>query len=409
MSARKGSRQSSVVSRQSAALSPGITFRGNLRSTRHGWLRLTPAYSVELVRQLLVQRSLPNLPVLDPFCGTGTTLVTCAEQGIACRTVDINPFLRWLAEAKSRAYSASDLRRAQALVTTMARAASSGKGQAWVPALHKIEKWWDAPTLAALSRAFAELRPQRGRARDLAALAFCRALIDVGNVSFRHQSMSFRKRQESEDVAEQLQRAFAALSVAAGEPMLGSDARVLVGDSRDLHQLLPQKSCGSVITSPPYVNRMSYIRELRPYMYWLGFLDDGRQAGQLDWSAIGGTWGVATSMLNSWQPEVALELPKLRAVSRKIAKHSPLLSRYVERYFCDMDRHIAGLSRVLSRGGEAHYVIGNSKFFDVMVPAEKLFASLFERHGFEAVKTRVLRRRTSKKELFEFLVSARRP
>jgi hypothetical protein len=114
-------------------------------------------------------------------------------------------------------------------------------------------------------------------------------------------------------------------------------------------------------------------------------------------------------MLSSWKPEVALELPKLCALSRKIAQHSPILSRYVERYFCDMDRHIAGLARVLSRGGDAHYVIGNSKFFDVMVPAEKLFAALFERHGFENVRTRVLRRRTSKKELFEFLVSARRP
>jgi hypothetical protein len=391
------------------ALSPGITFRGNLRSTRHGWLRLTPAYSVELVRQLIAQRSRPDLPVLDPFCGTGTTLVACAEQGIACRTVDINPFLRWLAQVKSRAYSAADLTRAQALVATMARAASSGKEQAWVPALHKIEKWWDAPTLGALSRAFAELPAKQGKARDLAALAFCRALIDVGNVSFRHQSMSFRARQGSEDVAVQLERAFEALRGAAGEPMPGGDAQVLVGDSRQLQQLLPSKSCGSVITSPPYVNRMSYIRELRPYMYWLGFLDDGRQAGQLDWDAIGGTWGVATSMLNTWQSDAVPDLPKLRAATRKIAQRSPLLSRYVERYFCDMDQHIAGLSRVLSRGGEAHYVIGNSKFFDVMVPAEKLFAALFERHGFDNVTTRVLRRRTSKKELFEFLVSARRP
>jgi len=30
------------------------------------------------------------------------------------------------------------------------------------------------------------------------------------------------------------------------------------------------------------------------------------------------------------------------------------------------------------------------------------------RHGFESVKTRVLRRRTSKKELYEYLVSAER-
>jgi hypothetical protein len=393
----------------SSTISPAITFRGNVRSTRHGWLRLTPAYSVELVRQLLKERSRPDLPVLDPFCGTGTTLVACAEQGIACRTVDINPFLRWLAEVKSQPYSAADLKRAEALVSAMARAASHGTGQGWVPALHHIEKWWDTETLAALSRAFTEIRSKRGKARDLAALAFCRALIDVGNVSFRHLSMSFRRRAHSEDVATQLGRAFEALRGAARLEIAASERQVLVGDSRQLPQILGKRQCGSVITSPPYVNRMSYIRELRPYMYWLGFLSDGRQAGELDWRAIGGTWGVATSFLSSWQPQQALDLPRLRAITRRIALESPVLARYVERYFCDMDQHVAGVSRVLARGGEAHYVIGNSKFFDVMVPAEKLFAALFERHGFEQVKTRILRRRTSKKELFEFLVSARRP
>ncbi len=390
-----------------AALSPAVTFRGNLRSTRHGWLRLTPAYSVELVRELIRQRSRPDLPVLDPFCGTGTTLTACAEQGIACHTVDINPFLRWLAEVKSRPYTAADLRKAEGLVAEMARAAERGKGRAWVPPLHRIEKWWDERTLSALSRAHAELAGKRGKARDLAALSFCRALIDAGNVSFRHQSMSFRARGDGHDVAELLERAFASLRLGAERALPGSAGSVAVGDSRELEQVFPANSCGSVVTSPPYVNRMSYIRELRPYMYWLGFLGDGRQAGELDWQAIGGTWGVATSKLSSWRPQGALALRRLGPLLRRIEPQSAVLARYVERYFHDMDRHVGSLSRVLVSGGEAHYVVGNSKFFDVLVPAEKLLADLFERHGFSRVKTRTLRRRTSKKELFEYLVSAR--
>jgi hypothetical protein len=387
-------------------LSPGITFRGNLRSTRHGWLRLTPAYSVQLVRELVAARSRPDLPVLDPFCGTGTTLTACAELGIACRTVDINPFLRWLAEVKSRRYSRADLEKAEQLVSSMARAARRGKTLAWVPALHRIEKWWDEPTLIALSCAFAELVGKRGKARDLAALAFCRTLVDAGNVSFRHQSMSFRARAQAPEVATLLGSAFEAVRVGAAQPLPGDDSEVLLGDSRQLRRLLRPNSCGSVITSPPYVNRMSYIRELRPYMYWLGFLDDGRQAGELDWQAIGGTWGVATSKLTTWQPEARLALPRLRPLVRRIEQQSPVLARYVERYFHDMHQHVQGVAQVVARGARAHYVIGNSKFFDVVVPAEKLFADLFKLHGFESVKVRVLRRRTSKKELFEYLVSA---
>ena len=32
-----------------------LTFRGNVALGRHGWLRLTPAYSLALVRELLKQ------------------------------------------------------------------------------------------------------------------------------------------------------------------------------------------------------------------------------------------------------------------------------------------------------------------------------------------------------------------
>jgi hypothetical protein len=258
-----------------------------------------------------------------------------------------------------------------------------------------------------LARAAAVLAGRRGKARDLATLAFCRTLVDAGNVSFRHQSMSFRARGDVPDVATLLGAAFDALRLGAERPFPGADSQALLGDSRRLEQVLPANSCGSVITSPPYVNRMSYIRELRPYMYWLGFLHDGREAGELDWRAIGGTWGIATSKLASWQPE-AKPSRRLRGLVDAIEERSPVLARYVERYFCDMEQHVQSLRRVLVRGAGVHYVIGNSKFFEVVVPAEKLLADTFRRHGFTSIRTRVLRRRTSKKELFEYLVSAQR-
>ena len=81
----------------------------------------------------------------------------------------------------------------------------------------------------------------------------------------------------------------------AGENPSGK-ATILLGDSRNPASVVDGKF-DLVITSPPYANRMSYIRELRPYMYWLDFLSNGRDAGELDWETIGGTWGIATSKL----------------------------------------------------------------------------------------------------------------
>src|SRR5262245_22236609 len=90
------------------------TFRGNLNSSRHAWLRLTPAYSVRLVKALLASRAGAEPPFLDPFCGTGTTLLSCSEQGLDCDSTDINPFLIWLARAKVDSYSRRQLDAARA-------------------------------------------------------------------------------------------------------------------------------------------------------------------------------------------------------------------------------------------------------------------------------------------------------
>jgi len=156
---------------------------------------------------------------------------------------------------------------------------------------------------------------------------------------------------------------------------------------------------------------MSYVRELRPYMYWLGHLSKPASAGELDWQAIGGTWGVATSRLNHWRPEnpAFANERALSAIVRAIAAHSELLSRYVQRYFADMAEHLASLVPLLEGGARLHYVIGNSKFYDVLLPTQELLALQMREAGLTRVGIETLRTRTSKSELYEYLVTAHKP
>jgi hypothetical protein len=397
-----------------------FTFRGNLTSTRHGWLRLTPAYSVHLVRELLEGVDEGRGPVLDPFCGTGTTLLACAERGIECTTVDLNPFLVWLARAKTARYDAAAIAAARGLVGRMARAAGKRTGEAFVPSIHRVERWWDREALGALGRAAAVARKKEGgaerRVHDLALLSLCRALIECANVSFGHQSMSFqepgRRSKSAREVGIALESAFEHIAQAAQTALPRSKLRVVEGDSRRIDELVRAKGgFGAVVTSPPYSNRMSYIRELRPYMYWLGYLEERSDAGELDWRAIGGTWGSATSRLGSWRADnrIKVAFPALPRIVEKISAREPLLGNYVHRYFEDMTAHAARLAKIVAPGGRVHYVVGNSKFYDVMLPAHEIFASLFEAAGFRDCRITELRKRTSKRELFEYLVEASMP
>ena len=76
-----------------------LTFRGNVRQGRHGWLRLTPAYSLHVVREVLEDCTSADW-VLDPFSGTGTTPLASAVRGVHAHSVDINPFLVWFGNVK---------------------------------------------------------------------------------------------------------------------------------------------------------------------------------------------------------------------------------------------------------------------------------------------------------------------
>ena len=154
---------------------------------------------------------------------------------------------------------------------------------------------------------------------------------------------------------------------------------------------------------------MSYVRELRPYMYWLGYLEGSRDAGELDWRAIGGTWGCATSNVAKWSPPLdAAPVPfkPFEEILGAIAEKSALLARYVAKYFHDMVLHARSLFPLVAPGGSVDYIVGNSKFYDVILPVEEIFVAIFEAVGFEAVRAKAIRKRSSKKELFEFVVSA---
>ena len=147
-------------------------------------------------------------------------------------------------------------------------------------------------------------------------------------------------------------------------------------------------------------------------MYWLEYLTNGRDAGEFDWQAIGGTWGVATSRLADWRPPVDSYVPNALAealadISNPKNRNGDLLANYVAKYFQDIWHHIDDVRHILSDQAEVHYIVGNSTFYSTLLPVETIYKDMLERAGFEGVQIARIRKRNSKSELFEYDVNAR--
>ena len=326
---------------------------------------------------------------------------------------ELNPFLVWFGKLKVRAFGKRST--GKALDAALERVLSYAGPPSPAPPIHNIDRWWTPPVRAWLCRLHGGVEAEKGLGRELLRVAFARTMIALSGASFGHVSMSFAEEATTPDdlerVAEAQFREDVAFVRAGAEDNPTGEAHIVQGDARGMEAVRGERF-DLVITSPPYPNRISYVRELRPYMYWRGFLKEARDAAELDWEAIGGTWGVATSRLAQWEPTwsdddrpaaLIAVLPKIRAAH---AKNGPLLANYVDRYFEDTRRHLRALRPLVRDGGRIHYVVGNSTFYGHLVPVETLYAELMEAAGFADPEVEVLRKRHSKKGLFEYRVSA---
>lgn len=339
------------------------------------------------------------------------------EYGHTSTLFDINPFLVWLGNVKLQTLTceqAAELRKAVREITEYAQEVRSDELR--YPQISNIERWWDTQTLENLAKLRKSLstlikEPRESSCYALLWVAFARVAIEHSAAAFNHVSVSFQQVAAAHSL-HQILFSFASFAESFIDDALvpfNSESRVYLRDSSA--PLPPGLAFDAIITSTPYPNRISYIRELRPYMFWLGFLTEPREAGELDWQAIGGTWGIATSRLTKWSPSHDCQMPSLAPIVRNIREsggpNCELLSVYVNKYFHDIDRHIASVKTALNDNSEVHYVIGNSTFYGINVPSPELYMESLRSRGFVKVDSRLLRKRNSKKELFEYCVSAR--
>ena len=67
----------------------------------HQWYRFVLSYPPHLVRDYVAKFGLSaGHRVLDPFCGTGTTLVECKKLGIASVGLEANPVVHFASQTK---------------------------------------------------------------------------------------------------------------------------------------------------------------------------------------------------------------------------------------------------------------------------------------------------------------------
>ena len=321
-----------------------VTFVPNKYVPIHNWFYFKEGFSKKLVDWLVEEYSLAS-PVLDPFCGSGTTILAAKQRGMESMGIDVSPLAVFVSMAKTRHYDTDELEQFMGEIK-----AKKGKIEKHLIDA-RVRKLFFSETLdqiLELKSVIEEIKSENAR------MFFLLALIDtagrVANVV--KIGGSLRKQKKGRLPARKLFFGKCKKMIFDLElnPMPKVEPKVIEGDAR--HYALEEESIGSVITSPPYLNKIEYTTV---YKLELGMF-----------------FRYPQTQLRAFLGDIPKETGKYPGM--------PLVA---QAYFQDMERVLENISSALIPRGIACINVAGACFPEQLIEVDEVIAGIAKQKGFK--------------------------
>ena len=305
------------------------------------------------------------LRVLDPMMGSGTVLAVARARGHHAIGVDIDPLAVLISRVWTTAMDADEVRDKAAEVLVRARAAfaSLTTRDAYPQRADRdtrrfVAYWFDDYSrrqLASLASAIGRVRDDH--VREALWCAFSRLIITKQAGASLAMDLAHSRPHKVFDRAplKPFRKFLGAVErvvgncIDSGSEGTGPTARTCQGDARNL----PLSDCAAdlVLTSPPYLNAIDYVRCSKFSLVWMG-----HGVGELRQTRAECVGAEARDPAAEADADVRSILHELKLPSELPASIAAFLRHYVY----DMKLAVREAARVLAPGGRAVYVVGEN-------------------------------------------------
>lgn len=370
------------------------TFAANNKLPVHRWFRFSAGFSAAWAEKTIRDRGASR--VLDPFAGSGTTLLAAEDAGATALGVEAHPFIYRIAAAKLlRSSDSSDFeilaRRIRFLAETRKRSING-----YPPLILKCYPLDVLRDLDALRRSLIDLREQ-SPAWHLCWMALAcilRICSPVGTAQWQYVLPAKSKKRVAHPFAAFDAMVRTIIMDMRGSKSCGPTAQVFAGDARKLNEI-PDGWADFVVTSPPYPNNYDYADATRLEMSFFGEVN---------------SWGDLQKVVrkhliracSQHVPERTIDLNETLAMGELEPILNPLSTvcnelaevrlakagkktyhLMVACYFLDLAQTLRSLRRTCGSGAQMCIVIGDSAPYGVYVPAPTWLGTLALAAGFK--------------------------
>lgn len=392
---------------KSSDASIGVTFQDSKRLPVFGWYPYVEGFSAPYIGGVL-KRFDARRSVYDPFGGSGTTQLAASIAGVPSWYCEINPLMSFIADTKVDASRAAreHLALTTALLTEFRERLDSelsgwatkvdlANYHAAFPARNFFEEQHIRELLGALDLA-ETVAGDDVAVHSLLRLSVAANAVHASNMT-RRADLRRRRPDEYKNRVVNV-RAMVTDSVSRMErdlrdhPVDTSPSHFVAADCRQVPDEF-NEAFELAITSPPYLNGTNYFRNTKIELWMLGFMQSEHELSQFRNRAV----CAGINNVSKGRP-VHKVFSEVEEVAQRLDegagdKRIPLLVRH---YFSDMSDVMASVYRTLEPGGRFVFDIGDSKFYGVHVPTDRLLESIARGTGFDVESSAVLAKRYSR-------------
>lgn len=387
-----------------------LTFAQTYPHLNHRVFRYPAKFHPPVVRALIEAYSGPGDVILDPFVGSGTTLVEGLVAGRSVIGTDVDPLAIFVSAAKVSHFEPRifeiRLAKIKQRLTAMQEADIAlwgglerdiGEGEfdaaieplrSHVPALPRLHHWFRRRVVVQLAaiRSFVD-GVRDGQLRMFLRLCFASTIRNSSNADpvpvsgLEVTSHMLRKEAAGRRIdpyalmITAIDKASVAQSAFQAARSPGVSARTAIADARCIGGL-GTSTVDCVITSPPYLAAVDYYRRHTLEMYWLGLTTGAEQRLDIMPRYIGRD-RVGRRHLEPQQSHG-------RAVSARwlgmLRNAKPERARAFEHYCVSMESVLERMAALIKPSGNVVFVVGDVRFSGLAISMTTLLEELAAPH-----------------------------
>jgi len=363
--------------------------------------------------------------ILDPFCGTGTTLIEAKLQNIPSIGIEANHFVHFASSVKTDWNIDPTIlmecvnKIKEGTIRQLVKQGISDNPELFSKPTIELRKLKNEQEKLILKNSISPLPLHKSlilldQINKYKTTNFYKYLIIAFGNSLVYQISNLRfgpevgvgKIKPDAIVVEvwtrQMKKICDDLESVRGKYFVESES--IFSDSRNLKDLLNGRKISAVITSPPYPNEKDYTRTTRLESVILGFINNKEELRTLKKSLLrSNTRGVYKGDNDDDYikgfPEIqriAEEIENRRIELGKTSGFERLYHKVTKLYFGGIAKHLIELQSILKPNAQLAYVVGDqASFLRVMIPTGNLIAEIAQSLGYELERIDLFRTRFS--------------